>query len=150
MSTICSLSRRPVSMTARVDREPAWQDWLETIRGGVHQHKRRKLRETPPTSQKILWGRKTVDGNHKIVISPPHFASNRLITMPSPPAPTPATKMRSDSVGSATCTPHASFSQQWVCDCCGSTTFDYENRGEHDGGCFQCEHEERSLHFVKM
>ena len=54
------------------------------------------------------------------------------------------TRARSNSVASAQCTPHASFTEQWVCDCCGSTKFDYEVQE----GWQRCEHEERSLHFV--
>jgi hypothetical protein len=58
------------------------------------------------------------------------------------PTITKATRSYSEE-GSASCTPHSSFSEQWVCDSCGSTTFDYERKG-----C-GCEHEERSLRFVK-
>jgi hypothetical protein len=61
-------------------------------------------------------------------------------------SPTITKPTRSYSEGSASCTPHSSFSQQWVCDSCGTTEFDYERVQE---GCHRCDHEERSLHFVK-
>lgn len=56
-----------------------------------------------------------------------------------------ATRARSGSCTSARCTPNASFSQLWVCDCCGTSKFDLDSVQE---GMLYCEHEERSLYFV--
>eukprot|EP00540_Astrosyne_radiata_P009297 CAMPEP_0116832826 /NCGR_PEP_ID=MMETSP0418-20121206/6104_1 /TAXON_ID=1158023 /ORGANISM="Astrosyne radiata, Strain 13vi08-1A" /LENGTH=71 /DNA_ID=CAMNT_0004462223 /DNA_START=42 /DNA_END=257 /DNA_ORIENTATION=- len=48
----------------------------------------------------------------------------------------------SDSSLASNASGSSRFTETWVCDCCGSTTFDFEPS-------VGCDHEERSLHFVE-